>query len=125
MKRVPILIAMLFVAACGESKPPLSAEHTQMTKACVAGGGDQTHCECQATKLDELLAAEEIDPAEVNQATVIRAIEGLGEVPLNAGPSGTIAADKHKAGDHLFLADYNATDQEFVDRPDEPVAIDG
>lgn len=63
MKRVPILMAMLFVAACGESKPPLSAEHTQMTKACVAGGGDQTHCECQATKLDELLAAQEIDPA--------------------------------------------------------------
>ena len=70
-------------------------------------------------------AAEEIDPAEVNQATVIRGIEGLGEVPLNAGPSGTISEDKHNAGDHLFLADYDATDQEFVDRPDEPVAIDG
>ncbi len=56
---------------------------------------------------------------------MIRAIEGLGEVPLNAGPSGTISEDKHNAGDYLFLADYNATDQEFVDRPGEPVAIDG
>ena len=70
-------------------------------------------------------AAEGIDPAEVNQATVIRGIDGLGEVPLNAGPSGTISADKHNAGDYLFLADYNATDQQFIDRADEPVAIDG
>jgi ABC-type branched-subunit amino acid transport system substrate-binding protein len=70
-------------------------------------------------------AAEGIDPAEVNQATVVRAVEGLGEVPLNAGPSGTISGEKHNAGDHLFLADYDATDQEFVDRSDEPVVIDG
>lgn len=63
MKRVPIFLLVLLAAACGESKPPPTAEHTQLIKACVSGGGDQTHCECQATKLDELVAAKEIDPA--------------------------------------------------------------
>ena len=69
-------------------------------------------------------AAVEIEPADVNQATVIQAIEGLGEVPLNAGPVGSISEDKHNAGDYLFLADFVAAEGEFVDRSDEPVKID-
>ena len=42
---------------------------------------------------------------------MIAAIEGLGEVLLNAGPPGTLSADKHDAGDYLFLADYRAAEQ--------------
>jgi len=68
-------------------------------------------------------AAADLDPAEVNQATVVRAVEGLGEVPLNAGPAGTISDDKHDAGDYLFLADFSPAEGEFVDRPGEPVQI--
>jgi ABC-type branched-subunit amino acid transport system substrate-binding protein len=70
-------------------------------------------------------AGEEIEPADLNQATMIQAIEGLGEITLNAGPPGTLSADKHDAGDHLFLADYSAAESRFVDRPGEPVKIDG
>ena len=41
------------------------------------------------------------------------------------GRPARISADKHNAGDYLFLADYSADDREFVDRPGEPVAVDG
>jgi ABC-type branched-subunit amino acid transport system substrate-binding protein len=71
------------------------------------------------------LAGEEIEPADLNQATMIQAIEGLGEITLNAGPPGSLSPDKHDAGDYLFMADYSAAESEFVDRPGEPVKIDG
>jgi ABC-type branched-subunit amino acid transport system substrate-binding protein len=69
-------------------------------------------------------AGNEVAAADLNQATMIEAIEGLGEVELNAGPSGTLSADKHDAGDYLFLADYSAAAGEFVQRDAEPVKID-
>jgi ABC-type branched-subunit amino acid transport system substrate-binding protein len=71
------------------------------------------------------LAGEEIDPTDLNQTTMIQAIEGLGEITLNAGPPGSLSPDKHDAGDYLFMADYSAAESEFVDRPGEPVKIDG
>ena len=55
---------------------------------------------------------------------MIGAIEGLGEIELNAGPPGTLSADKHDAGDYLFLADYRAEAGEFVQRDGEPVEVD-
>jgi ABC-type branched-subunit amino acid transport system substrate-binding protein len=69
-------------------------------------------------------AGDGIEPADLDQATMIAAIEGLGEVPLNAGPPGTLSADKHDAGDYLFLSDFRAADGEFVERPDDPVKVD-
>lgn len=68
--------------------------------------------------------AEDIDPAELDQATMIEGIEGLGEVELNAGPPGTLGPDKHDAGDHLFLVEYDAEVGEFLE-VGEPVEIDG
>lgn len=68
-------------------------------------------------------AAEGVEPDALDQATMIEAIEGLGEIELNAGPPGTLGPDKHDAGDHLFLADYDAGAGEFIDRPGDPVEI--
>jgi hypothetical protein len=45
-------------------------------------------------------------------------------VTLNAGPPGSLSAAKHDAGDHLFLADYRAADEEFVQRGGDPVKVD-
>ncbi len=73
MARVLALAAMgLAVAACGESEPPPSPEHMKLAKLCVDGGGDQAHCECQATKVDELLAAGEINP-RIQKALILSA----------------------------------------------------
>jgi ABC-type branched-subunit amino acid transport system substrate-binding protein len=69
-------------------------------------------------------AGDEVDPAQLDQDTIVAAIEGLGEVPLNAGPPGTLSADKHDAGDHLFLSDYRAGEGEFVQRDGDPVKVD-
>ncbi|RYG30355.1 MAG: hypothetical protein EON93_14990, partial [Burkholderiales bacterium] len=73
MMRLPALAVMvLAVTACGESKPPLSAEHVEYTKLCVDAGGDRTHCECQATKVDELTTSGEINP-KVREALILQA----------------------------------------------------
>jgi ABC-type branched-subunit amino acid transport system substrate-binding protein len=69
-------------------------------------------------------AAGSVD-GDLDQATMVEALEGLGEVELNAGPAGSLSADKHDAGDYLFLCDYQAAARECVERPDEPVEIDG
>ena len=69
-------------------------------------------------------AGDDIDAADLGQAAMIRGIEGLGEVTLNAGPPGSLSADKHDAGDYVFLCDFSAADQEFVERADDPVKVD-
>jgi len=69
-------------------------------------------------------AGAEVEAADLDQATMIEAIAGLGEIELNAGPAGSLSADKHDAGDYLFLADYRADAGEFVRRPGEPTRID-
>jgi hypothetical protein len=69
-------------------------------------------------------AGDAVEPADLDQAAVIAGIEALGEVPLNAGPPGSLSADKHDAGDHLFLADYSAAEEEFVQREGAPVKVD-
>ena len=73
MTRVLVLAAMvLAVSGCAESKPPPSAQHAEYTKLCIDAGGDQTHCECQATKVDELLTAGEINP-KIQEALILQA----------------------------------------------------
>jgi hypothetical protein len=69
-------------------------------------------------------AAAEVD-GDLDQAAMVGAIEGLGEIELNAGPPGSLSADKHDAGDHLFLCDYRAEAGECVQRPGEPVEVAG
>ena len=105
--------------ACNETITERSGEEYE--PGSDAFGFAAVNCITMQTLQD---AAADIDPAEVNQATVIRAVEGLGEVPLNAGPAGTISEDKHNAGDYLFLADFSVAEGQFVDRPGEPVQID-
>jgi hypothetical protein len=61
------------------------------------------------------LGAEDIEPADLDQAAMIEGIEGLGEVELNAGPPGTLSAEKHNAGDYLFPVEYSAADSEFLE----------
>jgi len=61
---------------------------------------------------------------DLNEATLIRAIETLEEVPMNAGPPGSLGPEKHDAGDYVFLADFDAGAGEFVRREGEPVKVD-
>jgi ABC-type branched-subunit amino acid transport system substrate-binding protein len=61
---------------------------------------------------------------DLDQASMIGALEGLGAVGLNAGPDGSLSADKHDAGDYLFVADYRADAGEFVQRDGDPVKVD-
>lgn len=65
-------IGLLVACNSPEQPPPPSEQHVAMTKICVKNGGDAQHCECQATKLDELLNAQEIDPA-VYKALILQA----------------------------------------------------
>jgi ABC-type branched-subunit amino acid transport system substrate-binding protein len=68
-------------------------------------------------------AGDEIDAADLSVETVVSGLEGLAEVELNAGPPGSLSADKHDAGDYLFVADYRADVGEFVTRDGEPVRV--
>jgi len=68
-------------------------------------------------------AGDGVDAADLSQETVMTALEGLDQVALNAGPPGSLSADKHDAGDHLFVADYRTDAGEFVPRDGEPVRI--
>jgi ABC-type branched-subunit amino acid transport system substrate-binding protein len=61
---------------------------------------------------------------ELDHASIVEAVEGLGTVGLNAGPDGSLSAAKHDAGDYLFLCDYRADARECVERPGDPVRID-
>ena len=70
-------------------------------------------------------AGDEIDAGELDQEAMIREIESVGEIALNAGPPGTLSADKHDAGDHLFVADYSAEAGEFIERDTEPFEVSG
>jgi hypothetical protein len=58
-----VLASVTFAAACGEAKPALSEAHVKMAKLCVDIGGEQTLCDCQAAKVDELVTTGAIDPA--------------------------------------------------------------
>ena len=62
----------LLAAGCGESKPPPSEAHVALAKACVEGGGQAALCECQAVKVDELVASGEVS-ADVQHALVLQA----------------------------------------------------
>lgn len=60
-------------------------------------------------------AADSVE-GDLDQATLIEALEGVGEVPSNAGPPGSLGPDKHDAGDWLFLCEYRASEGACVAR---------
>lgn len=70
------------------------------------------------TCLQLLTLVDAIDAAAADgpltQAAVIAALEAMGEVPMSAGPPGSLAPDKHDAGDFVFVSRYDATVEEFV-----------
>ncbi len=74
MNVMTVVAAVALLVACNgqEQAAPPSEQHAEMTKICITNGGDQAHCECQATKLDELVAASEIDPV-VYKALILQA----------------------------------------------------
>lgn len=63
---------VLALAGCGgESKPPPSEAHVAFSKACVAGGGTDASCECQAAAIDALVASGELSP-EFQKAVLLQ-----------------------------------------------------
>lgn len=74
MNRMLALIAIGLLVACSPPDQPAapSEQHVQLARACVSSGGDKAHCECQASKLDELLEAGTID-LTVYKALVLQA----------------------------------------------------
>lgn len=72
MKRVLGALAGLALGACGgEAVPPPSEAHVAFSKACVAGGGTDALCECQAAKIDELVSSGELSP-EFQRAVLLQ-----------------------------------------------------
>jgi ABC-type branched-subunit amino acid transport system substrate-binding protein len=63
-------------------------------------------------------AADSVE-GDLNEASIIQALEGIDETPMNAGPAGSLGPDKHDAGDYVFMADYSAEAGEFVRREGE------
>ncbi len=67
------IAALAFLATgCAEGVPPPSEAHVALAKACVQEGGEAALCECQATKVDELVKSGDVS-ADVQQALVLQA----------------------------------------------------
>jgi hypothetical protein len=66
------LASVSLVAACGETKPALSEAHVRMAKLCVDIGGEKAVCDCQAAKVDELVASNQVDAA-IQKSLILQA----------------------------------------------------
>lgn len=77
------------LGGCGEATPPLSEAHVSLAKTCVADGGEAAVCECEATKIDELVT-QGLVSKDVQQALVLQS-EGketeANEIMLKLPPS--------------------------------------
>lgn len=72
MKLVLAALSVAGLAACGETAPPPPSEaHVAFSKACIAGGGTDALCGCQADKIDALVASGEISP-EFQKAVLLQ-----------------------------------------------------
>ena len=72
MKWVGAVAMAGLLAACGETPPPPPSEaHVAFSKACIAGGGTDASCGCQADKIDALVASGEISP-EFQKAVLLQ-----------------------------------------------------
>jgi ABC-type branched-subunit amino acid transport system substrate-binding protein len=67
------------------------------------------------------VAAEAVE-GQLDQASLIAALEDLGEIPANAGPPMSLTAGKPDSGDYVFLAEYSAERGTF-ERTGEPIEI--
>ncbi len=99
---------------------------TPETDACneiaVAGGAEEfpsgsdgygyTAVTCMQLQL--LVAAIESVDGPITQQAVIEALEAMSQVPMSAGPPGSLGPDKHDAGDAVFLSRYDAASEKFV-----------
>jgi hypothetical protein len=74
---------------------------------------------CMQTKLIAA-ALDRVDKDDLNQATMIAAMESIKSVPSNAGPAGSWSKTKHDSGDWLFMAEYEAAEGKFVTTDPEP-----
>jgi ABC-type branched-subunit amino acid transport system substrate-binding protein len=96
-------------------------ETAECNRLAVAGGAEEfppasdgygfTAVTC--LQLQTLVAAIEAVEGAITQAAVIEAIENLPEVPMASGPPGSLASDKHDAGDYVFLSRYSAASETF------------
>jgi Periplasmic binding protein len=98
-------------ARSGEAYPAASDSFGQAAVICLL-----------AQLLDR--AGETVEPTELGQAAMMKAIERLGSVAINAGPHGSLSSTKHDAGDYLFVADYRAKTGTFIPRDQAPIKID-
>jgi hypothetical protein len=71
MKWLGLAAMAAVVAGCGESKPPPSEAHVAFSKACVAGGGTEASCDCQAVRIDALVASGEMS-ADFQRAVLLQ-----------------------------------------------------
>jgi ABC-type branched-subunit amino acid transport system substrate-binding protein len=60
-----------------------------------------------------LASAIESVEGDLDQASVIAALEALGDVPTISGPATNLSADKHDAGNAIFLSRYSAATEVF------------
>ncbi|MGZ8765413.1 MAG: hypothetical protein ACXW2C_06945, partial [Acidimicrobiia bacterium] len=60
---------------------------------------------------------------ELNQATMIEAMESIKSVSSNAGPAGSWSRKKHDSGDWVFMAEYQAPEGRFVTTDPTPRAV--
>ena len=89
----------------------LSAAGLDYAPADDAAGFSAGNCGWLVT----LQRAGEIAGPELNQATLIRAIESLGEIPT-VYEIGTVSADQHDVANALDVADFDASAGQFVFR---------
>jgi ABC-type branched-subunit amino acid transport system substrate-binding protein len=93
----------------------------ECNKIAVAGGAAQFEAPNDGygftgvTCLQLLILVQAIESVEgdLDQASVIAALEKLGDVPTISGPATTLSADKHDAGNAVYLAKYSAATEVF------------
>ena len=109
-------------------------EAAECNRIAVAGGAEEfpqdsdgygfTAVTC--LQLQSLAQAIDAIDGTIDQATVITALEALDPVPMISGPKGTLSADKHDAGNAVYMARYSAETQEFDPVDDrQPIEVAG
>jgi ABC-type branched-subunit amino acid transport system substrate-binding protein len=102
--------------------PDPNPETDVCNEIAVAGGAEEfpsgsdgygyTAVTCMQLQL--LVAAIESVEGTITQQAVIEALEAMSQVPMSAGPPGSLGPDKHDAGDAVFLSRYDAASEKFV-----------
>ena len=108
-------------------------EADECNRIAVAGGAEEFpsgsdgygYTAVTCLQLKQLVAAIEAVEGTITQASVIEALEAMAETPMSAGPPGSLSADKHDAGDAVFLSRYSAASEKFEATDNQtPIPID-